>query len=93
MLPLVTDKFTALSCFKKVFSFPIDYKANRNVWVITNIFSQWLLEVGLTLGREKRKILLLAESCSSHSVDVRLGNMDFFSRPFVLQLYSHETKE
>jgi hypothetical protein len=74
MRPLVVGKYAKPRCFKGISSFLAVYKANRNAWMTKDIFTEWLLKMHLIMGMEKRKILLVVDSCCSHLVDAHLEN-------------------
>ena len=46
----------------------IDYKANSNGWMTGVIFKEWLEKLDEELEKKKRKLLLLVDNFSGHSV-------------------------
>lgn len=57
-------------CFRSIQNLPIQYKANKNAWMTKVIFNEWLLKWDNALMREKRKIYLLIDNCSCHSLEL-----------------------
>lgn len=55
--------------------FNILYKANKNAWMTKDIFFDWINDVNENLKKQNRKILLLLDNCSSHTV-VELSNIN-----------------
>ena len=45
---------------------PVDYHANKNAWMTSDIFQNYLMSWDKSLQREKRKILLLVDNCSAY---------------------------
>ena len=45
---------------------PVIYCANRNAWMTSRIFQQWITHWDVALIREKREILVLVDNCPAH---------------------------
>ncbi|KAL8601404.1 hypothetical protein ACOMHN_042408 [Nucella lapillus] len=73
---LVIGKSEKPRCFKNVTSFPTLYKASRNAWMTSTIWTDWLRNWNRRLVIEDKHILLLVDNCSAHahSVDSRVRN-------------------
>ena len=65
---LVIGKSFRPRCFKNVNldNLPVTYLANKNAWMTSVIFTDWLAAWDLCLTRENRKILLIVDNCSAH---------------------------
>jgi hypothetical protein len=59
-------------CFKNVKCLPLPYTANKNAWMTTSIFSEWLRKWDAKLDR---KILLLVDNCTAHCTTLQLKNI------------------
>jgi hypothetical protein len=47
---------------------PLTYVSNKNAWMTTNIFLDFLSSLSLFAKTQKRKLCLLCDRCSAHSV-------------------------
>ena len=66
-LPLLAiGKFAKPRCFKGVNSLPLDYKANKKAWVVSDLFSEWVRKLDVRVHRQKRKIILFVDNCPAH---------------------------
>ena len=66
-LPLLAiGKFAKPRCFKGVNSLPLDYKANKKAWVVSDLFSEWVRKLDARVHRQKRKIILFVDNCPAH---------------------------
>ena len=63
---LVIGKSKQPRCFKNVKSLPVDYEANCNAWMTSEIFENWLRSWDKQLRLQCRKILLLVDNCPAH---------------------------
>ncbi|CAK9828167.1 Tigger transposable element-derived protein 4 [Anthophora retusa] len=65
---LVIGKSAMPRCFRGLStnSLPVEYHANRNAWMTSDIFKQWLIRWDVELQRESRKILLILDNCAAH---------------------------
>ena len=64
---LVIGKSTKPRCFKgiRMESLPVQYYANKNAWMTSGIFKNWLMSWDMELQYKERKILLLVDSGTS----------------------------
>ena len=65
---LAIGKFAKPRCFKGVNSIPLDYKANKKAWVVSDLFSEWVRKLDARVHRQKRKIILFVDNCPAHSM-------------------------
>ncbi|GLV33559.1 hypothetical protein CBL_20277, partial [Carabus blaptoides fortunei] len=54
---------------------PVEYHANKNAWMTSEIFRNWLTTWDLKLLHKQRKILLLVDNCAAHPHLDHLKNM------------------
>ena len=47
-------------------SLPVQYYANKNAWMTSGIFKNWLISWDMELQYKERKILLLVDNCAAH---------------------------
>lgn len=73
--PLVIGKYKKPRCMRNVVSLPCHYRANSRAWMTRELFSEWLLKVDDEMRSAGRKILIIADNCSAHLVNVRLTNV------------------
>jgi hypothetical protein len=64
---LVIGKSAKPRCFKglKMDSLPVEYYANKNAWMTSEIFKKWLMRWDVELQRKLRKVLIL-DICTAH---------------------------
>jgi hypothetical protein len=65
-------------CFKNVKKLPAEHSASRKAWMAYSICSDWLLALEKPFNRQTRRIELIIENCSVHSVDVKLTAIKLF---------------
>ncbi|XP_072119240.1 tigger transposable element-derived protein 4-like [Mobula birostris] len=65
---LVIGKSVKPRCFKglRMDSLPIEYYANKNAWMTSDIFKNWLMSWDMELQRKSRKVLLLVDNCAAY---------------------------
>ena len=63
---LVIGKFAKPRCFKNVSRLPVQYEANRKAWMISDLFSSWLMNLDKKFVRAGRKIVLVIDNCPAH---------------------------
>lgn len=73
--PLLIGKSAKPRCFKGIKSFPMTYRFNRKAWMTTNLFQEWLLDLDNQMKKQKRKVLLFIDNCSSHNALPELDNV------------------
>lgn len=69
---LVISKYKNPRCFRNVSTLPVNYHSNSNAWMTTVIFNEWLIKWDAKLNR---KIVLLVDNCTAHSVNSSLKNI------------------
>lgn len=47
-------------------SLSIDWEANKKAWMTKDLFNAWLLKFDRGMAKQKRKVLLFLDNCSSH---------------------------
>ncbi|XP_060879159.1 tigger transposable element-derived protein 4-like [Metopolophium dirhodum] len=74
---LVVGKSLKPRCFKNmsINKMPVHYHANKNAWMTSTIFSNWLYEWDKKLQAKSRSILLLIDNCAAHPKNVQLKNI------------------
>ena len=68
-------------CFKNITSLPVDYRANKNAWMTSDLFIEWLVEWDRSLQLKKRKILLLVDNCPAHPTPPSLKSIKLMFLP------------
>lgn len=65
---LVIGKSAKPRCFKGLVMnrLPVVYHANKNAWMTSVIFQEWLKSWDAELQRDSRKVLLLLDNCAAH---------------------------
>lgn len=73
---LVIGKSKNPRCFKGIDmkKLPVNYKANKNAWMTSAIFEEWLQTWNKIMRLSGRSILLLVDNCSAHP-KVNLSNI------------------
>jgi hypothetical protein len=78
--PLVIGKARRPRCFAgtDISRLPhIDYRANSNGWMTSEIFRSWLVGINARFRADNRNVLLLVDNCSAHRTnDLSLSNVD-----------------
>ena len=54
---------------------PVSYRANRNAWMTSLLFEEWITRWDSALGKQSRKILLLVDNCTAHPALDTLKNI------------------
>ncbi|KAL4101085.1 hypothetical protein QTP88_021105 [Uroleucon formosanum] len=74
---LLLGKSLKPRCFKNmsINKMPVHYHANKNAWMTSTIFSNWLYECDKELQAKSRSILLLIDNCAAHPKNVQLKNI------------------
>lgn len=65
--PLVVGKFEKPRCMKGITHLPCEYRANKNAWITSKLFSDWLVALERRMACQNRKILLLIDQCAAHN--------------------------
>ena len=63
---LVIGKFQRPRCFSGVANLPTEYKGNKNAWMTSVVFEEWLRKWDNELTIQGRKIVLFVDNCSAH---------------------------
>lgn len=65
---LVIGKSAKPRCFKgiRIENLPLEYHANKNAWMTSEIFRKWLTSWDAELQVQQRKIMLLVDNCAAH---------------------------
>lgn len=63
---LVIGNFQHPRCFTGVAHLPTEYKGNKNAWMTSVIFEEWLRKWDQELTSAGRKIVLFVDNCSAH---------------------------
>ena len=80
--PFVIVKSAKPRCFKNldINKLAVKWTFNSKAWMTARIFEEYLLEFNRKLIKQKRKILLLLDNCTSHP-KVKLSNIKLFFLP------------
>ena len=75
---LVIGKILRPCCFKNVNvdNLPVTYRANKKVWMNSQIFTEWLAAWDSYLTKVNLKILLLLDNCTAHPHVSTLKNIN-----------------
>ncbi|XP_053381941.1 tigger transposable element-derived protein 4-like [Mercenaria mercenaria] len=66
-LPMfVIGKSAQPCCFKNVKSLPTTYKANKNAWMTSEIFTERVRKLDSDMTRNQRSIMLIVDNCPAH---------------------------
>jgi DDE superfamily endonuclease/Tc5 transposase DNA-binding domain/CENP-B N-terminal DNA-binding domain len=72
---LVIGKSKNPRCFKNIKKLPVDYEANKNAWMTSIIWNDWLKRLDNKMRTKKRKIIMLCDNCAAHDDSVKLTNV------------------
>ena len=61
---LAIEKFAKPRCFKGVNSLPVDYKAHRKAWMVSEI--EWVKKRDQQFQKQKRQVLFFVNNCTAH---------------------------
>ena len=79
--PLTIGKSKRPRCFKNVKRLPVAYEANKNAWMTSDIWREWLKKLDGQMRAKKRQIVMLCDNCAAHSNDVKLTNVKLVFMP------------
>ena len=67
--PIVIGKSANPRAFKNINKkkLPVNYFNNKKAWMTSKIFQDYLKDLNANMIKQKRKILLLSDNCSSHT--------------------------
>jgi len=66
--------------FKSVKHLPLAYSANKNAWMTSALFEQWLVKLNHRMSLEKRKIAFVVDNCPAHPA-CQLENIELVFLP------------
>ena len=69
---LVIGKFARPRCFKNVRTLPVQYECNHKAWIVSDIFSSWLVKLDKKFQREHRRVAMVVDNCHAHLKAVKL---------------------
>ena len=72
---LVIGKSKQPRCFKKEQFIPVAYQANKNSWMTSVLFVEWLQKLNHKMKMKNRKILMFIDNCPAHPQKVELSNI------------------
>lgn len=67
-------------CFTNMNNLPVDYRANRKAWMTGEIFLTWIQKLDRQFCAKNRKVLMVLDNCSAHSV-TGLSNIEIAFLP------------
>ncbi|XP_050063138.1 tigger transposable element-derived protein 6-like [Aphis gossypii] len=73
--PLIIGKSKNPRCFRAVKTLPVDYYANSNAWMTSQIFTEFLRKWDKEI-KKPRRILLILDNCTAHPNLQNLENID-----------------
>ncbi|GFX12720.1 tigger transposable element-derived protein 6 [Trichonephila clavipes] len=75
IIPLVIGKSAKPWCFKSIKSFSTKYRSNKEAWMTTELFNEWLVSLNSDMKREERHTLLFLDNCTAHNNAPPLSNV------------------
>lgn len=79
---MIIGKFKAPRCFKNFnISHFADYRSNTKGWMVSSIFTDWLIDFDFEMAKQKRKIALILDNAPSHKVAANLTNIKLIFIP------------
>ena len=63
---LVIGKFARPRCFRNVRTLPVQYESNTKAWIVSDLFSSWLLKLDEQFQHENRKVAMVLDNCPAH---------------------------
>ena len=63
---LVIGKFARPRCFKNVRTLPVQYESNTKAWMVSDLFSSWLLKLDKRFQHEHRRVAMVLDNCPAH---------------------------
>lgn len=64
---LVIGKFWKPRSFKNVKKLPTAYKANKNAWMVSKFFTEWVTALDNKMNSDNRRVVLIVGSCAGHT--------------------------
>ena len=96
---LVIGKSKKSRCFKHIDLdvLPVTYRTNKNAWMTSVLFQEWILKWDGALMKERHKILLLVDNCTAHPALDAPANTTSLTDPMhqgvIKNLKTHYIKE
>lgn len=78
--PFVIGRSKKPACFKNE-HIPVRYRSNKKAWMTRDLFEEWLLELDGIIESQGRKVVLLLDNCSAHSVSPKLTSIELMFLP------------
>lgn len=78
---VIIGKYANPRCFKNVKSLPIKYYNNSTAWMNTKIFRDIVTNFNKRMMKERRKVLLFSDNCSSHKLSDNFSNVKLIFLP------------
>uniref|UniRef100_G3MM83 HTH CENPB-type domain-containing protein n=1 Tax=Amblyomma maculatum TaxID=34609 RepID=G3MM83_AMBMU len=78
--PFVIGKSKRPHCFRNQ-HIPVRYRNNKKAWMTRDLFQEWLLEFDGLMEQKKRKVVLVLDNCTAHSVSVKLTSVELLFLP------------
>ena len=78
---LVIGKFQRPRCFSGIANLPTEYKGNKNAWMTSVVFEEWMRKWDNELTIKGRKIVLFVDNCSAHPQISCLQSIELFFLP------------
>ena len=63
---LVIGKSAKPRCFKNALTLPTQYTSNKNAWMTSSVFVDWIRKFDENMDNAGRKVVLLVDNCPSH---------------------------
>ena len=69
-------------CLKNFnFAHRVIYDSSKRAWVTGYLFKKWLFNISLDLAKEKKKKLMIVDSCPGHNIDCSVPNIEILRLP------------
>lgn len=78
--PFVIGRSKKPVCFRNQ-HIPVRYRSNKKAWMTRDLFEEWLLEMDSVIESQGRKVVLLLDNCSAHSVSPKLTSIELMFLP------------
>ncbi|XP_072141031.1 tigger transposable element-derived protein 6-like [Dermacentor andersoni] len=78
--PFVIGRSKKPTCFKNQ-HIPVRYRSNKKARMTRDLFEEWLLEFDSLIEGQGRKVVLLLDNCSAHSVNPKLTSVELMFLP------------
>ena len=81
-LPMfVIGKSKAPMCFKNVTSLPCRYRSQKESWMDSTLFEEWVCELDVKFQKKNQKIALIIDNCTAHPTIADLSNAKLIFLP------------